>query len=72
MGELNKLSPELKNILKRKVDLTKKNKKIIVNLAINYGSKYEIINAFKKTKILNIKNIEKNLYTKNLPFQIFN
>ena len=68
LGELNKLSPELKNILKRTVDLTKKNKKINVNLAINYGSKYEIINAFKKTKILNIKNIEKNLYTKKQAF----
>ena len=48
--------------------LTKKNKKIIVNLAINYGSKNEIINSFKKSKNnLNIKNFEKNLYTKGMP-----
>ena len=46
--------------------LTKKNKKIIVNLAINYGSKNEIINAIKKTKKTNIRNFEKNLYTKNM------
>ena len=39
----------LKNI-KKNNKLTKKNKKIIVNLAINYGSKNEILNAFKKTK----------------------
>ena len=32
------------------MNFTKHNKKIIVNLAINYGSKIEIINAFKKIK----------------------
>ena len=68
LGELNKLSPELKKILKNTIRLTKKNKKIIVNLAINYGSKNEIINAFKKTKKLTLKNIEKNLYTETQPF----
>ena len=47
--------------------MTKKNKKILVNLAINYGSKNEIINAFKKTKKININNLKKNLYTKNIP-----
>ena len=47
--------------------LTKNNKKIIVNLAINYGSKTEILSAFKKTKKTNLKNFEKNLYTKNMP-----
>ena len=40
----------------------------MVNLAINYGSKNEILNAARKSKSnLNIKNIEKNLYTKNMP-----
>jgi len=39
-----------------------------VNLAINYGSKKEIINAIKKNKKkINLKNFEKNLYTKNMP-----
>ena len=41
-GEMNKISPELKQILKKTSSSTKKNKKIIVNLAINYGSKNEI------------------------------
>ena len=36
-------------------------------MAINYGSKREIINAIKKIKKINIKNMEKNLYTKNIP-----
>ena len=66
-GEINKLSSVTKKILNKSVSLTKKNKKIIVNLAINYGSKSEILKAFKKTKKLNIKNFQKELYTKNMP-----
>ena len=67
LGEINKLNLDLKNILQKTIDLTKKNKKIVVNLAINYGSKQEIINAAKKTKKINLKNFEKNLYTQNMP-----
>ena len=50
LGELNKFSSDLRISLKKSIDLTKKNKRIIVNLAINYGSKNEIIRALKKTK----------------------
>mgnify|MGYP001178466795 FL=1 len=54
--------------LKKAIKLTKKNKQIIVNLAINYGSKNEIIETIKKVKKrINIKNFEKNLYTKKMP-----
>ena len=67
LGEINKLPKDVKIILKDAEKLTKKNKKIIVNLAINYGSRNEIINAIKKLKKISIRNIEKNLYTKNLP-----
>ena len=67
IGELNKLSPEIKTTLKRTMLLTKKNKKILVNLAINYGSKNEILNTIKKLKIINLKSFEKNLYTKKQP-----
>ena len=68
LGEINKLPSNLKKTLKKSNNLTKKNKKITVNLAINYGSKNEILLAFKKTKKkLNIINFEKNLYTKKLP-----
>ena len=67
LGEMSKLSKDIKLTLKKAINLTKKNKKISVNLAINYGSKKEILNAFKKTKNnLNLKNIEKNLYTKKM------
>ena len=51
--------------------LTKYNSKLHINLALNYGSKKEIIYAIKqvyKKKIkLNEKNISKYLYTKNIP-----
>jgi len=67
-GDLKKLTLDVRNSINNTVSRTKKNKKIIVNLAINYGSKNEILNAFKKNKKrLNIKNFEQNLYTKNLP-----
>jgi undecaprenyl diphosphate synthase len=68
-GELNKFSSDLKLILKKSTKLTQKNKKIIVNLAINYGAKKEIFQAFKNSKKkLTIKNFEKNLYTKNMQY----
>ena len=69
IGELNKLPNKLKLILKETVRKTKKNKKILVNLALNYGSKKEIINKVKKIKLKKIteNNIKNNLYTKNIP-----
>ena len=50
---------------------TSKNKKLQIKLALNYGSKIELINAFKdliknKEKITE-KNLEKHLHTKNIP-----
>ena len=67
LGEINKLSLDIRSTLRKTTKLTKNNKKIIVNLAINYGSKNEILSAFKRTKKISIKNFEKNLYTKNMP-----
>ena len=51
---------------------TIKNKTITLNLALNYGSKEEIINVCKtlakrNKKEINVKNFEKELYTKNMP-----
>tara|TARA_B100001057_G_scaffold477629_1_gene547059 strand:- start:489 stop:1127 length:639 start_codon:yes stop_codon:yes gene_type:complete len=68
LGEIKKFSSDLKSTLKKTIKLTHKNKKIIVNLAINYGSKMEIYQAFKKNKKnITLKNFEKHLYTKNMP-----
>ena len=69
IGELNKLPNKLKLVLKETVKKTKKNKKILVNLALNYGSKKELINTFKKIKFKKITEnyVKNNLYTKNIP-----
>ena len=67
-GEINKFSNDIKLVLKKTIYQTKTNKKIILNLAINYGSKNEILNAIKKLKKkIDVKKIEENLYTKGMP-----
>ena len=67
-GETKKLSIDVRSTLNQAMNLTKKNKKICVNLAINYGSKNEILFAAKRLKKkIKISNFEKNLYTKNIP-----
>ena len=68
IGKLRQLPKKIKETLQEVVKKTNKNKKISVNLAINYGSQDEILNSFnkiKKNKKINLKSIEKNLYTKN-------
>ena len=67
-GEINQLPKTMQKTLKKSEELTKKNKKIKVNLAVNYGSKVEILNALKKCKKkLSLQKIEKNLYFKDSP-----
>ena len=68
MGELNKLPKITRSTLQKSINLTKKNKKITVNLAVNYGSKNEIFNTFSKIKKkFSLKNFEDNLYFKEVP-----
>jgi undecaprenyl diphosphate synthase len=71
IGNKKRLSNKLQKILKISEEKTKKNKKIQINLALNYGSKEEIINSInilnKKKLKINERNIEKNLYTTNIP-----
>ena len=68
IGKINRLPSKIKISLKDVVKKTKKNKKIIVNLAINYGSRDEIVNACKKAKgRINVRTLSKNLYTQRLP-----
>ena len=68
LGDIKILSKTIKKTLDTSVDLTKKNKNIIVNLAINYGSKNEILNAIKKIKKnVDEKKLKKYFYTKNMP-----
>ena len=83
IGELNKQGVKLKVIGKKKFSKklntllllsekkTYSNTKIQVNLALNYGSKVELINSFKKLsknkEKINEINFEKYLQTKNIP-----
>ena len=64
-------SKKLNKLLNSSEKKTSKNSKLQINLALNYGSKFEIINAFKKmnkNKVkINEKNLTKYLQTKNIP-----
>ena len=66
-----KFNKNLNNLLKYSEKLTSNNKRLQINLALNYGSKSEIItalNIIKKKKLkINENNISKHLYTKNIP-----
>ena len=66
-----KFSKRLNLLLKVAEKKTIKNSKLQINLALNYGSKLELINAFKiikRNKIkINEKNLERHLQTKNIP-----
>ena len=64
-------SSKLNNLLHKSEKKTFKNRKLQINLALNYGSKFELINAFKTLKKnnekINEKNLTKYLQTKNIP-----
>ncbi len=66
-----KFSAKLNKLLYYSEKKTSKNNKLQVNLALNYGSKQELIDAFKKIKKskikVNEKNLERYLQTKNIP-----
>ena len=65
-----KFSKKLNKLLEFSEHKTMKNKKLQINLALNYGSKKEITNAFnklKKKKHILEKDINDNLFTKNIP-----
>tara|TARA_B100002019_G_scaffold283910_1_gene290910 strand:- start:315 stop:989 length:675 start_codon:yes stop_codon:yes gene_type:complete len=65
------VSKKLKKLLIYSEKKTKNNKQLQINLALNYGSKLELINAFKsiiKNKaVINIKNLSNHLQTKKIP-----
>ena len=71
IGNKKKFSKKLIKILSNSENLTKNNNILQLNLALNYGSKNELINAMnliiKKKKSINEKNLKKNLYTHDSP-----
>ncbi len=64
-------SLKLNKLLNLSEKMTSKNNKLHINLALNYGSKSELINALKELKknneIVTEKNLNKYLQTKNIP-----
>ena len=68
--EINKLPKKLKALIKKSEFKTSKNLSLQVNVALNYGSKNEIVQSIKNIKkkriIINKENIDKNLFTKNI------
>jgi undecaprenyl diphosphate synthase len=72
IGDLQNIPKELKIIIKKIHEKTKKNTLITVLFAFNYGSKSELIKAFKKIiknkkNVINEELVSRNLYTKNIP-----
>jgi undecaprenyl diphosphate synthase len=72
IGDLKNIPADLKVIIKKIQEKTKKNNLITVVFAFNYGAKSELINAFKKIhknkkNIISEELISNNLYTKNMP-----
>ncbi len=71
LGDLDKIPLNLKKKLKKVETLTKKNSDLQINVALNYGSRQEIIltlkKLYKKNALINEKTINQNLFTKNIP-----
>ena len=71
IGEINKLPKKLNKLIKMSEKKTSKNSNLQVNVALNYGSKSELINSIKLINKKNLKinenNIKKNLFTNEIP-----
>ena len=66
-----RFSKKINTLLNKSEKKTFRNKKLQINLALNYGSKSELIHSFnainKNKKEINEKNISKYLFTQNIP-----
>ena len=72
IGRKKGLPKDINKTIKFIKNKTFKNKTITLNLALNYGSKEEIVNAcnkliLEKSKVINVSNLEKKLYTSQIP-----
>ena len=72
IGKKDGLPKDIIKIIKLIKSKTYNNKRIILNLALNYGSKEEILNACnrvctQKNKKISIESFQKKLYTQNIP-----
>ncbi len=79
IGDLNDLPLESKNSIEQVKEITNKNKKITLTIALSYSSRWEITNSIKKMisdfqknkfniKNINEKTVNNYLCTNNLPY----
>lgn len=71
-GDIQKLPKDLQESLRKAIETTKDNKKLTVNMCLNYGGIQDIVFAVNNIISKNIKSVDENiikenLYTKNLP-----
>ena len=71
IGDKTQLPKKITKLLNNSEKQTSLNKNLQINLALNYGSKNELINSIKtikrKNMAINEKNISSNLFTANVP-----
>ncbi len=74
LGRLSRFSPELREKMGEAMERTKNNKRITLNVMVNYGGRAEIVDAFKSinneqlnNEQINEKTISAHLYTKDIP-----
>ena len=75
IGQRNRLPKFLQKIIEKAENLTKNNKEGVLNIALSYGGRAEIVDAIRKMmkgnpkppKRINEKLVEKYLWTANLP-----
>lgn len=74
IGDLTKLSDKLQKILANAVETTKNNTGVVLQIALNYGSRDEIVHAVQKIVESGVKSdeideqlISGNLYTAGVP-----
>jgi len=78
IGNLSKLPKSVQDELNQTIEKTKKNSRMTLTLALNYGGKEELTHAFReiaskvKNNIISPENVDetiinKHLYTQNLP-----
>lgn len=71
LGDISKFTADLKEACEKITEKTKHGKRLILNIALNYGSRNEVLRAAKlcveKNQAINEKNFESNLYTAGQP-----
>jgi undecaprenyl diphosphate synthase len=74
IGRLSDLSPEIQEAIQRACHLTRKNSKLVLTFAFNYGGQAEILDAVKSIAALRLlpeqidkTQFEKHLYTAGMP-----